>query len=50
VADSFLTAEVERLANAVSFGFTRGKNLGGSQRERKAKAVARNIIWRTSRT
>jgi hypothetical protein len=25
VANSFLTAEVERLANAVSFGFTRGK-------------------------
>jgi len=25
VANSFLTTEVERLANAVSFGFTRGK-------------------------
>jgi hypothetical protein len=25
VANSFLTAEVERLSNAVSFGFTRGK-------------------------
>ena len=25
VANTFLTAEVERLSNAVSFGFTRGK-------------------------
>jgi len=48
VANSFLAAEVERLTNAVSFGFTRGKTVAGSRRERKARPVARNILWRPS--
>lgn len=49
VANSFLTAEVERLTQAVSFGFTRGKDFGCTTRQRKNGRLAGDIFRQSAR-